>query len=78
MGMLKGPADAGQGGKRGHSNMEHWESTGEIKEAARKKRRLTAKRQVTLGLAEHEAFDEDHPSPQEVDRRLILATNSSS
>lgn len=74
MGTLKGPADAGQGGKRGHSNMEHWEITEEIKEAARKRRRLSAKRQVALGLAEHEAFDEDPPRPQ-LEERSVADTH---
>lgn len=47
MSILKGRPDAGQGGKRGHSNMDHWEFTEEIKVAARKRRRHEAKRQVT-------------------------------
>ena len=43
MAILKGKSNAGQGGKRGHSNMDHWMYTEEIKEAARKARRLEAK-----------------------------------
>lgn len=50
MSILKGRPDAGQGGKRGHSNMDHWEFTEEIKIAARKRRRHEAKRQVTEAL----------------------------
>jgi len=52
MSILKGPSDAGQGGKRGHSNMEHWETTEEIKEAARKRRRHEAKTEIQDGLVE--------------------------
>ena len=43
MSIFKCPSDARQGGKRGHSNMEHWETTEEIKEAARKRRRHEAR-----------------------------------
>lgn len=52
MSILKGRPDAGQGGKRGHSNMEHWEFTEEIKVAARKRRRHEAKRQISAALRE--------------------------
>ena len=58
MAILKGKANAGQGGKRGHSNMDHWMFTEEIKEAARKQRRLDAKQQISLGLIESAASDE--------------------
>lgn len=54
MGISKGLADAGQGGKRGHSNMDHWEFNEEIKSAARKRRRLEAKIEIKDGLAELE------------------------
>ena len=54
MGILKGKPDAGQGGKRGHSNMDHWEFNEEIKEAARKRRRISAKKEITEGLVENE------------------------
>ncbi|HBB86373.1 MAG TPA: hypothetical protein DC047_02010 [Blastocatellia bacterium] len=54
MGILKGKPDAGQGGKRGHSNMDHWVYTEEIKEASRKRRRIVAKAEITEGLAERE------------------------
>jgi hypothetical protein len=36
-------ADGGSGGGRGHSNMEHWECTAEIKRATRKARRRQGK-----------------------------------
>ena len=52
MSILKGRPDAGQGGKRGHSNMDHWEFTEEIKLAARKRRRHEAKRQISAALKE--------------------------
>ena len=52
MAILKGKADAGQGGKRGHSNQDHWLYTEEIKEAARKWRRLEAKLEIAAGLTE--------------------------
>lgn len=67
MAILKGKANAGQGGKRGHSNMDHWMFTEEIKEAARKQRRLDAKEQISEGLIEsaesNEAEPEQDPSP---------------
>lgn len=47
MGVPKGPTEGGSGGKRGHSNMEHWGFTDEIKEAARRQRRLEDKRIVS-------------------------------
>jgi hypothetical protein len=55
--IMKGLADAGQGGRRGHSNMDHWETNDEIKEAARKRRRLQAKDEIDAGLAEIEVLD---------------------
>lgn len=60
MGILKGKPDAGQGGKRGHSNMDHWVFTEEIKEASRKRRRIVAKAEITEGLAEHETAPENN------------------
>ena len=59
MGILKGKPDAGQGGKRGHSNMDHWEFNEEIKEAARKRRRISAKLEITEGLIENEMTLDD-------------------
>jgi hypothetical protein len=56
---MKGLADAGQGGKRGHSNMDHWEFNDEIKPAARKRRRLQAKRQIANELKEREEVEEE-------------------
>jgi len=42
--------------------MDHWGTTEEIKTAARKWRRLNAKRQIAVGLAERE--DRNEGSPQ--------------
>jgi hypothetical protein len=48
MGIHKGPTEGGSGGKRGHSGMEHWGYTDEIKEATRKRRRLDDKQSVKI------------------------------
>ena len=53
MGVLKGKPDAGQGGKRGHSNMDHWVFNEEIKEAARKRWGISAKIEVAQGIIEY-------------------------
>jgi len=53
--IAKGKSDAGQGGKRGHSNMDHWDYTEAIKAAARKQRRLEAKIEIKDGLDELKA-----------------------
>jgi hypothetical protein len=58
MAIVKGKANAGQGGKLGHSNQDHWLYTEEIKEAARKWRRLQSKSEITAGLKELEPMDE--------------------
>jgi hypothetical protein len=63
MGILKGKPDAGQGGKRGHSNMDHWEFTEEIKEAARKRRRISAKVEVNEGLVEYDTAPDNKLDP---------------
>ena len=63
MAISKGLSDAGQGGKRGHSNMDHWETTEEIKLAAKKRRRLAAKSEIKTGIGEYK--DEKHPAPPE-------------
>ena len=42
----KGPTEGGSGGKRGHSNMDHWVTTEEIKESTKKHRRLNDKKEV--------------------------------
>ena len=44
--------EGGQGGKRGHSNMTHWVSTGEIKTSTRILRRHAARTEVQDQLAD--------------------------
>jgi hypothetical protein len=53
MAIIKGKSDGGSGGKRGHSNMNHWMHTDEIKSAARKTRRLEAQSEITAEVADH-------------------------
>lgn len=53
MGLMKRiPAEGGSGGGRGHSAMEHWMKTAEIKDAARVVRRRTDRDEVSGGLSE--------------------------
>lgn len=52
MGVLKGKAEGGSGGNRGHSNMDHWGYTDEVKAAARKRRRLDAKEIIAGEMAD--------------------------
>jgi len=49
-----GPTEGGSGGKRGHSNMEHYQHTAEIKEGNRHRRRVEDKEVVLRQLAEAE------------------------
>lgn len=63
MGILKGKPDAGQGGKRGHSNMDHWVFNEEIKEASRKRRRISAKVAITQGLTEYQTAADNKLDP---------------
>jgi hypothetical protein len=58
MAIIKGKANAGQGGKIGHSNQDHWGPTEEVKDAARKWRRLQAKAEIAVALSEFELTDE--------------------
>ena len=62
MAILKGKANAGQGGRIGHSNQDHWLHTEEIKEAARKWRRLQAKEEIAAGLTELDSENESEQS----------------
>ena len=52
MAITKGKANAGEGGKIGHSNQDHWQYTEEIKATARKWRRIQAKSEIAAGLGE--------------------------
>ncbi len=47
--------EGGQGGKRGHSNMTHSESTEEIKASTRVLRRRVARIEVNEQLADHDS-----------------------
>jgi hypothetical protein len=46
MGLKKGPSEGGSGGKLGHSGMDHWAYTDEVKETARRRRRIEDKEVV--------------------------------
>ncbi len=46
MSNLKGPTEGGSGGKRGHSNMEHWVTTEELKESSKIRRRKNDKNEI--------------------------------
>ena len=50
MGNYKGPTEGGSGGKRGHSSMEHWTHTEELKDSSRKHRRKEDKEEAVQGL----------------------------
>ncbi len=52
MGNPKSPSEGGSGGKRGHSNMEHWGYTAEVKDAARVQRRFDDAKEVSSRLAQ--------------------------
>jgi hypothetical protein len=43
LGIRKMKTEGGSGGKRGHSNMTHWDYTEEIKRRSRKARRAQGK-----------------------------------
>jgi len=50
MSTMKGPTEGGSGGKRGHSNMEHWATTEEIKESSKIRRRNNEKKEIAKEL----------------------------
>ncbi len=52
MSIPKGPSEGGSGGKRGHSNMEHWGHSDEVKEAARLRRRIDDKKVIEEQIAD--------------------------
>ena len=68
MAISKGKGDGGQGGKRGHSNMDHWEFTEEIKLAAKKRRRLEAKTEIKFARIEFENEDSNNTPRQREDQ----------
>lgn len=57
-GLKKVPSEGGSGGKRGHSSMEHWAYTDEIKDAARRKRRQGDDEAAQQGLEDVTDADE--------------------
>jgi hypothetical protein len=57
MGRIK--TEGGSGGKRGHSNMEHFAPTAEVKRTARKARRHTATEEEFLAYDRLPISDED-------------------
>ena len=65
--LKKVPSEGGSGGKRGHSAMEHWFHTEEVKDAARLVRRQDDRSEIDAQLAETaDGLDEsqsthDHP-----------------
>jgi hypothetical protein len=52
MGHLKPKTEGGSGGKRGHSNMDHWFYSHEIKAATKRRRRLEAKQVIRKTLTD--------------------------
>ena len=62
MGLKKIRSEGGSGGKRGHSNMEHWAYTDEIKTAARSQRRIEDKHAVRKPLGEGPSSEPPRPS----------------
>ena len=54
MAILKGKTEGGSGGKRGHSNMDHWVTTEEIKDGSRKQRRLGNKELIAEEIEQSE------------------------
>jgi hypothetical protein len=53
MSNYKGPTEGGSGGKRGHSNMEHWVTTAEIKESTKSLRRKDDDEEVVSEMDSH-------------------------
>jgi len=56
--------EGGNGGKRGHSNMDHWMTTEEHKDTARKRRRLDADATITEQL-------NNHRSPADIASKML-------
>ena len=54
MAISKGKTEGGSGGKRGHSNMEHWEFTEEIKESTKTLRRENEKKEIRKEVDDYE------------------------
>jgi len=54
MSIVKDPTEGGSGGKRGHSNMEHWGYTEEVKDNSKSQRRIDDKSESDEGVEEYE------------------------
>jgi len=52
--MKERKIEGGSGGKKGHSNMCHWDYTEEIKREAKKRRRRKDKQEALKGLEKNE------------------------
>lgn len=50
MANYKGPTEGGSGGKRGHSAMEHWTYSEELKNSSRIHRRKEDKKEANQGM----------------------------
>ncbi len=63
MGNYKGPTEGGSGGKRGHSAMEHWTKTEELKDTSKIHRRVDDLRSANEGVDEYvdEAVADNRP-----------------
>ena len=70
MAIMKGKANGGQGGKLGHSNMDHWVYSEEHKTAARKQRRIDAKQEIVRGLEECEDFSDGEATKPDINNEL--------
>ena len=66
MAIPKGPVDGGQGGRLGHSNMNHWDYTDAIKAGSRKWRRLKAKIDIAEALTELQHDSHAEPGTSEL------------
>lgn len=58
------PSEGGAGGRLGHSNMEHWDYTGDIKKAARAARRRADRAEIEERLTQ---MGETDSPPQAID-----------
>jgi len=57
MSINKSPTEGGSGGKRGHSNMEHWEYTEEIKKSTKTLRRKNSKEIIRNDIKDYQEKD---------------------
>jgi len=55
MSNYKGPTEGGSGGKRGHTNMEHWVTTEEIKQSSKIQRRINSKKEQVEGIKDYDS-----------------------